>query len=225
VSNHLVASLAAIRPHGGAGAVLADPNYKYVTWSSKGEGRSASRHYRTSSLDEIKALPVADVAAADCWLFLWLPNPFAPCVEELMQAWGFRFSGSAFCWVKLNRSGSGYAFGQGHTTRKNVEMCWLGRRGSPRRNAKNVRELIVAPRREHSRKPDEQYERIQRFCDGPYVELFARQQWPGWIAWGDEIDRFEPPYDCADDINKSVLEGFRAIRERKAAGGRGWGES
>ena len=81
--------------------------------------------------------------------------------------------------------------GNGYGTRQNSEICWLGRRGSPRRKAKDVRELIIAQRREHSRKPDEQYERIEALCAGPYVELFARQRRPGWTAWGDQIDHFK----------------------------------
>jgi N6-adenosine-specific RNA methylase IME4 len=78
--------------------------------------------------------------------------------------------------------------GLGFTTRKNVELCLLGKRGRPPIRAHDVRELIVSPRRQHSRKPDEQYERIERLCDGPYLELFARQQWPGWVAVGDEVE-------------------------------------
>ncbi len=78
----------------------------------------------------------------------------------------------------------------GHTTRKNTELCWLGRRGNPKRLDKGVRELIVAPVREHSRKPDEIYERIERFCAGPYLELFARQRRNGWFSDGNELDRF-----------------------------------
>ena len=81
--------------------------------------------------------------------------------------------------------------GGGYSTRHNVEVCWLGRRGGPRRKSAAVRELIIAPRREHSRKPDEVYRRIEALCDGPYVELFARQQWPGWICVGDEAEKFE----------------------------------
>ena len=126
------------------------------------------------SFDEIAALPVCELAADDCWLFLWTPTPHLPLGLRLIESWGFRYSGTAFCWVKLNKSGAGFFTGRGFTTRKNIEICLLGRRGSPRRNAKDVRELIVAPRRQHSRKPDEQYERILRFCDGRYLELFAR---------------------------------------------------
>jgi N6-adenosine-specific RNA methylase IME4 len=175
---------------GPAGAILADPALRFKTWSEKGEGRSPQHHYACLTFEQLATLPMRDLAAADSWLFLWMPLRSAPAVDPLMNAWGFRFSGSGFVWAKQNPKGQGFAFGGGFTTRKNVEVCWLGRRGKPRRNAKDVRELIIARRRQHSRKPDEIYPRIEGFCDGPYVELFARQRWPGWLAWGDQIDSF-----------------------------------
>ena len=107
-----------------------------------------------------------------------------------MRAWGFKFSGTAFVWAKQNKTGVGWFMSTGYVTRKNAEVCWLGRCGSPQRKSKAVRELIVAPLREHSRKPDEVYHRIEALCDGPYVELFARQQWPGWTCVGDEQNKF-----------------------------------
>lgn len=171
-------------------AILADPPFRFQVRSAKGEGRSACRHYRTLSFDEIAALPVGELAADDCWLFLWTPTPLLPQGLDLIRAWKFIYSGTAFCWVKLNKSGVGFFTGLGFTTRKNIELCLLGRRGSPRRNARDVRELIVAPRREHSRKPIEPYERLQRFCDGPYLELFARARHPGFDAWGDQVGLF-----------------------------------
>jgi N6-adenosine-specific RNA methylase IME4 len=96
----------------------------------------------------------------------------------------------------------------------------IGRRARPPIKAHDVRELIVSPRRKHSQKPDEQYERIERLVDGPYLEMFARQRRPGWVAWGDEVDK--PKYDAEDDFAKSLEEGYRAIRERVAAGGPKW---
>jgi N6-adenosine-specific RNA methylase IME4 len=80
--------------------------------------------------------------------------------------------------------------GLGHTTRKNAEFCLLARRGSPRRNARNVREVVVSPLQEHSRKPDEVAARIERYCYGPYAELFARSTRPGWDCWGIGVDRW-----------------------------------
>jgi N6-adenosine-specific RNA methylase IME4 len=173
-----------------AGAILADPAWSFAVRSPKGEGRSASRHYGVMPLEAIAAWPVAEWAAPDAWLFLWTTTPMLPQALQVMGAWGFVYSGTAFAWVKLNPSGNGFHLGLGFTTRKNIELCLLGRRGRPPIRAHDVRELIVAPRREHSRKPDEQYERIERLCRGPYLELFARQQWPGWVAVGDEVGRF-----------------------------------
>jgi N6-adenosine-specific RNA methylase IME4 len=174
------------------GAILADPPIAFATYSPRGEGRSPQRHYRCMPFEELCALPVADIAAADSFLFLWVPLRSVEAVTPLMRAWGFGFSGSAFAWAKLNRSGSGWFMGNGYGTRHNAEVCWLGRRGKPQRRSKAVRELIVAPRREHSRKPDEIYQRIEALCNGPYLELFARTQWPGWVCVGEEIGRFAP---------------------------------
>jgi N6-adenosine-specific RNA methylase IME4 len=182
----LIAVLAAL---GGAGVVLIDPPWRFLVRSPRGEGRSASRHYSTKlTLNDLAILPVSALVAPDCWLFLWTTTPMLPAALWLMEQWGFVFSGNGLAWAKLNPSGVGFHMGCGFTTRKNVELCLLGRRGKPRRLSKAVRELIVSPRREHSRKPDEQYDRIEAFAAGPYVELFARQQWPNWFAWGDEVD-------------------------------------
>ena len=172
---------------GGISGILVDPAIRFTTWSRKGEGRTPQHHYRCGLFAEIAALPVATIAALDAFLFLWWPLPSVYLVVPLMEAWDFQFSGSAFTWAKLNKTSPGWFMGCGYGTRHNIEICWLGRRGKPKRLSNGVRELIVAPRREHSRKPDEQYERIERFCAGPYVELFARQRWPGWFAWGDEL--------------------------------------
>jgi N6-adenosine-specific RNA methylase IME4 len=155
-------------------------------------------------IDDIAALPVRDLAAPDAHLFLWATGPCLRQAFEVMEAWGFRYSAIAFTWVKLKRSHNPAQLrilpladfdlhvGLGLTTRKNAEFCLLGRRGNARRNAKDIREIILSPVREHSRKPDEAYERVQRYCDGPYLELFARQQRRGWTAWGNETAKFVP---------------------------------
>jgi N6-adenosine-specific RNA methylase IME4 len=188
-----------------AGALLVDPPWPFRTYSSKSAGRSAVMHYRTRmTLEEIKAYPVANMAAADAWLFLWVPAPQPLMIFEVMSAWGFVFSGLGFAWVKTTKRAvltplsvvaasdakTPWHMALGHTTRKNVELCWLGRRGNPKRLDRGVRELIVAPVREHSRKPDEIHERVERYCAGPYLELFARQRRGGWISFGDELELF-----------------------------------
>lgn len=101
-----------------AAVLLADPAYHFRTYSKKGQGRSPSQHYRDMSIDELAKLPVADIAAPDCWLFQWIPDPHLPQGLELMRAWGFKFSGKAFTWCKLNPSGKGWHFGLGFTTGK-----------------------------------------------------------------------------------------------------------
>jgi N6-adenosine-specific RNA methylase IME4 len=149
-------------------------------------------------LREIKELPVAEVAGADAHLFVWTTGPHLQQAFEVIKAWGFRYSGIGFVWAKLRPGAAGSLFltnddwhvGQGYTTRKNTEFCLLGRRGSPVRKNRGVRELIIAARREHSRKPEEARRRIEAYADGPYVELFSRENAPGWDAWGLETGKF-----------------------------------
>jgi N6-adenosine-specific RNA methylase IME4 len=174
-----------------AGVITADPPIAFKAWSRKGEGRSPQHHYNCEEFDELAATPVASIAAKHCFLLLWMPKRSVYLVEPLMNAWGFRFSGAGFTWIKLNKRGVGFFMGGGYSTRQNAEICWLGRRGDPQRKSKGVRELIIAPVREHSRKPDEIYARVEALSAGPYVEIFARQRWPGWICLGDEVGKFQ----------------------------------
>jgi N6-adenosine-specific RNA methylase IME4 len=192
---------------GGWPNVAVDAPLHYGTWSAKGQGRAPSRHYRDYSIDEIiVGLPVKDIVARDAWLWLWLPDPHAPRMLEIMQAFGFKFSGRGFTWVKtlksLNRETrlvsttdieSVLCMNGGKTTRKNSETVWLGRRGSPQILSHSVREVIIAPLREHSRKPDEFYRRVEAFAPGPYLDLFGRQSREGWRVWGDEATLFDAP--------------------------------
>ena len=134
---------------------------------------------------------MADVAAADCFLLLWMPLTSIFRVTTLMTAWGFTYSGPAFVWVKRNKNGTWFK-GTGYGTRANAEICWLGRRVKPQRRSKSVGQIIETVRRQHSRKPDEIYSLVETFCDGAYLELFARQQWPGWVCVGDEVGKFAP---------------------------------
>lgn len=195
---------------GGFKVIEADPAWKFKNYSEPRteeqirKGRHVERHYQTMTLDDIKAMPVKKVAAKDCHLFLWTTGPFLMEAKSVMEAWGFKFSTSGFVWIKLLKrlDGNQYqlltvddllkmlATGTGLTTRKNAEFCLLGRRGNPERLARDVHEVIVAPVREHSRKPDECYERIERYCPGPRLSLFSRQPREGWTVWGNEVDKF-----------------------------------
>ena len=179
-------------PDGKYGVILADPSWRFQTYSKKGEGKSAQRHYDCMTTDELCAMPVASLADDNCVLFLWCTWPKIFDAERVINAWGFSFSGLAWEWIKFNEKTGKYAFGGGYGTRKNCEPCLLARRGSPKRLSASERDLLIAPRREHSRKPDEQYGKIERLFPGLHIELFARQQRNGWIQWGNETGKFAP---------------------------------
>lgn len=181
--------------------ITADPPWHHSSRSAKGQTRrSPSFHYPTMKLADIAAMPVASLAQTDCHLFIWVPGPHlvAGLHIPIIKAWGFKPTAMGFVWGKLNPrqanalflTESCFSIGMGYTTRKNAEFCVIGRRGNPQRISKKVFELIIAARREHSRKPDEFYRRVQHYAHGPYLELFAREQRPGWTAWGNETDRF-----------------------------------
>lgn len=171
------------------GVIYADPPWSFKVYSGKGKQRSADRRYDTQSLDDIKALPVDKLAADDCALFLWAVMPELPGALEVIKAWGFEYKTVGFTWVKQNRSGDGLFWGMGYWTRANAEVCLLATRGSPRRQAMDVHQVVMTPVGEHSRKPEEVSARIERLLPGPYLELFARRPMPGWTVWGNEITR------------------------------------
>lgn len=179
--------MSALLPGGKFPVILADPPWRFRTWSETNQHKAASRHYDLMTLDDIKALPIAGLAAPDCALFLWAINPMIPQALETIEAWGFKFKTVAFTWAKQSPSGASWHMGLGYWNRQNTEQCFLATRGKPKRVAKNVRQLLVAPRREHSRKPDEVHNRIEALLEGPYLELFARRPRDGWTCWGDEL--------------------------------------
>lgn len=174
-------------PTGHYGTLLIDPPWSFKTRSDKGHGKSAQAHYDCMTLDDIKALQVGSLAAPDCALFMWATWPLIREAFDVLDAWGFEYKGLAWEWIKFNQATGKYAFGTGYGTRKNVEPCLLATRGSPRRLSASVRDIILSPRREHSRKPDEQYAAIEALFPGPRLEMFARQRWPGWDAWGNQV--------------------------------------
>lgn len=179
------------------------PDRKYAAiaadaaWLFKAGTKGRPQHYKRMTLDQIKAMPVAGCAEKDCWLFFWVTGPHLEQGFEVLKAWGFKYSAMGFVWIKLNRGAGGlfmmladFFMGQGYTTRKNAEFCLLAKRGRPKRLRADIRELIISPRREHSRKPEEFYERVEQYCAGPRLDLFSREVRPGWDNWGDEADKF-----------------------------------
>lgn len=195
-------------PEGRYAAILADPPWHWKSWSDFADNpkafaqisdsRSVAKHYSLLSNDEIAALPVSDLAAPDCVLFLWFCWPQLRHALDVIDAWGFTYKTCAFAWMKANprqidlfREDADVDMLLGYWTRANSEACLLATRGKPKRLAADVRQGIIEPRREHSRKPDCVHERIERLVAGPYLELFARQTRPGWTAWGNEVGKFD----------------------------------
>lgn len=193
-------------PEGPFDVIVADPPWAFKNWSSTGD-RSVENHYKTQSLDWITQLPVAMSAAKTAHLFMWITGPEFVRGSHLpiMNAWEFEPSSLAFVWLKVNKkalqgrmfasavAADQFFMGMGHTTRQNVECVVLGRRGKPKRASKSVRQVIVEPRREHSRKPDVFFDLVNEYVGVAMprrLELFARQPRLGWTVWGDEINRF-----------------------------------
>jgi N6-adenosine-specific RNA methylase IME4 len=190
------------------GAILADPPWAFKTWGGENMAphRSANDPYRTAPMETLKTLPVARLAAPDSVLLLWVVDSHFPEAIGLARAWGFAFKTCAFVWAKGRDLGH-VKIGMGYWTRKQTEQCWLFTRGKPRCQSHAVRQLLVEPRREHSRKPDGIYGRIEHLVAGPYCELFARTTRPGWDSWGDEVGKFAARNTCPQAAAASAPRG------------------
>ena len=165
--------------------IYADPPWRYAAKNVQG---AAEKHYATMSVADIIALPVDELAAKDCALFLWITFPMLHEAWGVMRAWGFDFKTVAFVWVKLNRTSNSLFWGMVHLTRANAEIWLLATKGSPIRQAKNIHQIVISHVEEHSKKPDEVRRRIEALMgDVPRVELFARQSSTGWDVWGNEV--------------------------------------
>jgi N6-adenosine-specific RNA methylase IME4 len=186
------------------GVIAADPPWRYDNWSKKGEHKNAVKHYPCMPTEDICALNIGQLAAPTCALFIWGTSPMLPDVLRVINAWGFDYRGKAFCWAKATKQAFekpnsdrpidddyNWRMNLGYGTRSNTEDCWMATTGNPKRLTKGVRELIVAPMREHSRKPDEMFDRAERLFAGPRLDAFSRQARPGWDSFGNEVDKFE----------------------------------
>jgi N6-adenosine-specific RNA methylase IME4 len=195
-------------PRGHFAAILADPPWGFNLWwggrTNKTPvgvpSRATLPHYKTIREPELSALPVESLAAGDCVLFLWTCWPVLEWSIRNLAAWGFQYKTCGFCWVKAHagqidmfRDDIEPHMTLGYWTRSNSEVCLLATRGNPKRRDAGVKQAIIEPRREHSRKPDCVHERIERLVGGPYLELFARQSRPGWTTWGNETTKFDRP--------------------------------
>ena len=166
--------------------IYADPPWRYKNNDCSGNAES---HYNTMKLEDICNLPVQDLASDNCVLFLWTTYPMLKEGLKVIEAWGFKYKTIGFQWVKQNRRGAGYFFGLGRWTRGNTEPCLIGVKGKPHRVNSAVSQLIFAPIRDHSRKPDIVRDKILELmgADNACIELFARTTAAGWDVWGDEV--------------------------------------
>lgn len=190
-------------PPGPYGVIYADPPWSYRDKLNHGK-RGASHKYPTLTRQQLFDLPVGNIAATNCFLFMWWTGPLALDAIELVDAWGFELVNmTVFTWVKTTRKSLDPALwhqhnyiyppkfftGLGHWTRSNAENVLFARRGRPTRADKSVSQLVIAPVARHSEKPPEIRHRIDRLIGNtiPRVELFARERVTGWDAWGNEI--------------------------------------
>ena len=170
--------------------ILADPPWRFMNRTGKvaPEHRRLSR-YDTMTTAAIRALPVAEVAAENAHLYLWVPNALIADALRVMESWGFTYK-SNIVWAKRRKDGGPDGRGVGFYFRNVTELILFGVKGSMRTLAPGRRQvnMIETRKREHSRKPDEQYDVIEACSPGPYLELFARYSRSGWTSWGLEAD-------------------------------------
>jgi N6-adenosine-specific RNA methylase IME4 len=190
--------------------ILADPPWRFVNRTGKmaPEHKRLSR-YETMTTDDICALPVLEAASPTAHLYMWVPNALLPEGLRVMEAWGFHYK-SNIVWHKLRKDGGSDGRGVGFYFRNVTELLLFGVRG------KNARTLgpgrtqvnyLGTRKREHSRKPDEQYQLIESCSPGPYLEMFARGTRKGWSYWGDQADEsYEPTWDTYSYNSKSSRE-------------------
>jgi len=173
--------------------IYADPPWDYGERNNPNTtfGLGAPGRYDMMTAEEICNLSVKNIAATNCALFLWcvFPLPHLQEALDVFPAWGFEYKTLGFAWFKINKHNGKPFFGVGYYTKSNVEVCLLGIKGKMKSISDAVSSVVIAPRREHSRKPDEVRERIvQLFGDLPRIELFAREKTPGWDVWGNEVE-------------------------------------
>jgi len=173
--------------------IYADPPWEYKQSGSTKNGRGmAKQHYETMSTKEICDIPVEKISTSDCILFMWTTFPNVSEALKVIKSWGFEYKTAAFVWVKTYRKSKEYFLGMGAYTRANAEICLIaiskGTQAKKQVISHSVRQIIISPIEEHSKKPDEARERIiDLLGDLPRIELFARQQVGGWDCWGNEV--------------------------------------
>lgn len=171
--------------------IYVDPPWTYDNFQGKGSYYGdVSRHYETMSLEELKKLPIKNIADDNCVMFMWATFPNLKEALELLGSWGFKYKTVAFVWVKTDKNGRVRNDGLGFYTMSNAEIVLIGKKGKLERKSTGIKQIVFGQRREHSRKPEEVYTRIEKMYGGlPRIELFARCRREGWDAWGNEVPK------------------------------------
>lgn len=164
--------------------IYADPPWEYRNMGNI--QATANAHYQTIKQKDIEALPIENLAADNCILFMWATFPKLQEALNTIKAWGFEYKTVGFTWVKKNKNGSNF-FGVGWYTKSNAEVCLIGVKGKSPKVSNSVSSIIESVREEHSKKPDIVRNKIIEFAgDITRIELFARQHADGWDCWGNE---------------------------------------
>ena len=170
--------------------IYADPPWRYNDNKKIHPKRrgTATRHYPTMAIEDMKKLKVQDISDENCYLFMWATFSNLKEGLDLMESWGFKYKTLGFSWIKTNKINNKPCFGIGYYTRSNCEVCLIGLKGKPFKVSNSISSVIIEPREEHSKKPDIVREKIVEFTgDVPRIELFARNWAEGWDNWGNEI--------------------------------------
>lgn len=188
--------------------ILADPPWQFQNRTGKmaPEHKRLSR-YSTMKLEEIKSIPVHEVVTEPAHLYLWVPNALLSEGLEVMKAWGFTYK-TNMIWYKVRKDGGPDRRGVGFYFRNVTEVILFGVRGKKARTlqpARSLENIIIQRKREHSRKPDEQYEVIESCSRGPFLEMFARGSRPNWVCWGNQADSYFPEWDTYKNHSQNNL--------------------
>lgn len=177
--------------------LLADPPWHFRNYSADEPGmihnrsRGANKHYPTMTTEQLCDLPISQLVSDNAILFMWACWPTLPDALKVIEAWGFGYKSLAWVWIKANKTGWGFFQGMGYYTRANTEPCLLATRGNlPKPKNRGILSLIYSPVMQHSRKPDDQYRKIDALYPALIypnrLELFARRRQPGWDVWGNQ---------------------------------------
>ena len=174
--------------------------------------------YPTMSLDEICDLPVEAIVKDPAHLYLWVPNALLPEGLKVMENWGFKYK-SNIIWYKIRKDGGPDRRGVGFYFRNVTEVLLFGVRGKSARTlapGRSQENILSTRKREHSRKPDEQYDLIERCSFGDRLELFARGPRKGWTVWGNQSESYEPTWDTYSNHSQSNVINLSAKKIAKA---------